>query len=92
MRYIKAADVLPEELIRQIQSYVDGETLYIPRKESRRKAWGDNTSSKEQVRARNEAIFRQYQAGVSISRLAEEYYLAPKSIQKIISKMKLENA
>ena len=33
MSYKKAADVLPEELIDLIQNYVDGEYLYIPRKE-----------------------------------------------------------
>ena len=31
MRYIKAEEVLPGELIREIWKYVDGVTLYIPR-------------------------------------------------------------
>lgn len=91
MRYIKAADVLPEDLILQIQNYLDGETLYIPRKESSRREWGESTSSKEQVRARNEAIYRQYRAGASINTLSEAYFLAPKSIQKIIARIKREN-
>ena len=30
--YIKAEDVLPEELIHQIQDYADGVYIYIPRK------------------------------------------------------------
>lgn len=91
MRYIKAADVLPEDLILQIQNYLDGETLYIPRKKSSRREWGESTSSKEQVRARNEAIYRQYRAGASINTLSEAYFLAPKSIQKIIAGIKREN-
>ena len=30
MRYIKAEDILPEEIVELIQQYVDGETIYIP--------------------------------------------------------------
>lgn len=32
MKYIKAQDVLPEEIVKIIQEYIDGEYLYIPRK------------------------------------------------------------
>ena len=32
MKYVKAIDVLPQEIIEIIQNYVDGEYLYIPRK------------------------------------------------------------
>ena len=40
MSYIKAEEILPEELIRQIQKYVDGVYIYIPRKPGTRHAWG----------------------------------------------------
>lgn len=40
MRYIKAQKVLPEEVIELIQKYVDGEFIYIPRKDGKQKAWG----------------------------------------------------
>ncbi len=30
MRYMKAADVLPPDLLKQIQTYIDGEYLYPP--------------------------------------------------------------
>ena len=33
MRYMKAADVLPPDLLAQVQAYIDGEYLYIPRRE-----------------------------------------------------------
>ena len=36
MRYVKAADVLPQGLIDQIQRYIDGEYLYVPRREANR--------------------------------------------------------
>ena len=38
MSYKKAAQILPDELIRQIQQYVDGEAIYIPRADERRRA------------------------------------------------------
>ena len=31
MKYINAAEVLPETLLKELQSYVDGELLYIPK-------------------------------------------------------------
>ena len=38
--YIKAEEILPEELIRQIQEYADGVYIYIPRKPGTRHKWG----------------------------------------------------
>ena len=32
MSYVNADEVLPEDLIREIQKYVDGKVLYIPRR------------------------------------------------------------
>ncbi len=32
MKYIKATDVLPVEILEIIQEYIDGEYIYIPRK------------------------------------------------------------
>ena len=32
MKYIKATDVLPVEILEIIQEYIDGEDIYIPRK------------------------------------------------------------
>lgn len=88
MRYTRAADVLPEDLIDRIQSYIDGEYLYIPRREERRKPWGAATGRKEETRMRNLEIYRRYLEGTSVERLSQLYFLAPKSIQKIIAGMK----
>ena len=86
MSYKKAADVLPEELIDLIQNYVDGEYLYIPRKEMNRKAWGENTDRKKEIQVRNREIYRRYREGVPGSHLSEDNYLSAKSIQKIIAR------
>jgi Mor family transcriptional regulator len=91
MSYIKATDVLPEEIIEIIQNYIDGEYIYVPRKESNRKGWGEITKSKEMILIRNLEIYKKYKAGTTIGHLSEAYYLSPKSIQKIIAKHKLKN-
>jgi len=90
MSYKKASDILPKELLNIIQNYVDGEYIYIPRKECNRMLWGDKTKSKEEVYQRNLSIYRKYRSGRSIKELSEMYYLSPKWIRKIIAKIKSE--
>lgn len=84
MSYKKALNVLPAELVALIQTYVDGEYIYIPRKEENRREWGTITSGREQLDLRNSNIYRDYLLGIKVSTLAEKYYLSPKSIQRII--------
>ena len=91
MSYIKATNVLPEELLNLIQKYVEGEYIYIPKKECNRKLWGETTKSKEETSARNTDIYKIYKEGASVKILSEMYYLSLKSIQKIVLKMKKEN-
>ncbi|EQB4340781.1 CD3324 family protein [Clostridium botulinum] len=86
-----SADVLPEELLELIQNYIDGEYIYIPRKECNRKTWGENTESKRKISIRNSEIYKKYKDGISVKVLSEMYYLSPKSIQRIISNMSSEN-
>ena len=40
MNYRNAQDIFPEQLLKQIQRYVSGETIYIPASEQKKKAWG----------------------------------------------------
>jgi len=91
MSYIKAADVLPKELLSKVQNHIDGEYIYIPRKESNKKAWGEKTNSKEEIAIRNLAIYKRYTEGASITSLSEVYYLSPKSLQKIIAQVKIKS-
>lgn len=84
MSYIKADNILPKEMIELIQKYVDGEYLYIPRKEDNRKTWGETTSIKTDINNRNIAIYVKYINGTSIEGLANEFYLSVKSIQRIV--------
>ena len=40
MSYYKAEEVLPEHIIKEIQKYVDGHSIYVPKKPDNRKKLG----------------------------------------------------
>ena len=84
MSYIKADDILPEEIIALIQEYVDGETIYIPRKAENRRGWGCGTDYRAELTERNKQIRQDHQAGAAIAELAARYYLSEKSIRRIL--------
>lgn len=88
MGYVKAGDVLPPEMIEQIQQYVDGKVLYIPKRADEKSAWGKGTSTKTELAERNARIYEQFLAGASVSQLANDYFLVEKSIQRIIRQEK----
>jgi len=82
--YIKAEEILPVELIRQIQEYVDGVYIYIPRKPGTRHAWGQETDYKTELKIRNEHIQNDYAEGISVAALSLKYHLSEKSIRRIL--------
>ena len=84
MSYVKAVDVLPDEILELIQNYVDGEYIYIPRKEDNKKSWGENTDYRKEIEKRNSMIYEEYRTGVKIKILSEKYFLSEKSIQRIV--------
>ena len=84
MGYRKAEEILPIEIIELIQQYVDGESIYIPRKSPHRRAWGTGTQIKQELLMRNQQIYMDYLAGNKTSELACKYYLSKKSIQRIL--------
>ena len=86
MSYIKAEEVLPENLIRQIQEYVDGTYIYIPRKPGNRHPWGQGTAYRTELKIRNDQIRKDYAAGMHIADLSRKYYLSEKSIHRILQK------
>ena len=83
MKYINAAEVLPERLLRELQTYIDGEILYIP-KSSVKRQWGTVSGSRAFYQERNQEIRRLYREGVSIHTLTKQYGLAYCTIRKII--------
>ena len=87
MSYIKAEEILPEELIRQIQEYADGVCIYIPRKPGTRHAWGQKTGYKAELKARNDHIRNDHGAGESVPALSRKYHLSEKSIRRILQNL-----
>lgn len=84
MSYQNANHLLPEALIKQVQEYVDGEVIYIPKKLSNKKKWGENTDTRQLLASRNSQIYLDFQRGISGKQLSEKYFLSEKSIQRII--------
>ncbi len=82
MSYVRAEEVLPEDLINAIQQYVSGKSIYIPCKEKEK--WGSKTTTRQYYQKRNAEICRKYKSGISVKSLAEEYVLSVKSIQRIL--------
>lgn len=83
MNYTKATDILPQHLLEEVQSYIDGTLLYIPKTGNKVK-WGTHSGTREMLSARNEEILESYEQGYSICELAEEYYLCEDTIKKIV--------
>lgn len=88
MSYASARDIFPEDILKIIQQYVDGEYIYIPKKEENKIAWGELTQGKNEILNRNARIYEDYLSGISMQSLSERYYLSPKSIQRIVSQEK----
>lgn len=88
MSYKKANDVLPHSLLNAVQQYIDGEYIYIPRKEDNKLPWGANTETRKTLQARNREILAKRLAGCSAAELAEQYFLSTKAIYKIINSCK----
>jgi Mor family transcriptional regulator len=85
MKYRKASDILPDELLREIQKYTEGEAIYIPRSKGRRK-WGEKSGARTFFLQRNEEIRHKYFHKTSIEDLADEYSLSYETIRKILYK------
>lgn len=88
MGYKRAEEILPVEVMELVQQYVDGQSIYIPKKADCRSEWGSGTTTKRELGARNKGIYTEYLAGAKISELADKYYLSEKSIQRIIRQQK----
>ena len=83
MQYENAKDILPESLLKEVQKYAEGKAIYIP-KRTKRECWGEASGYREKLNKRNSAILSRYSAGASIMEIAEEFYLSPETIKKIV--------
>lgn len=84
MSYVNAENILPKHLVEEIQRYVDGQLLYIPRKSEKSLSWGEKSGAKVKLENRNKEILDSYYAGMSIEELCGKFYLSAKRIHGII--------
>ncbi|GAV13018.1 CD3324 family protein [Paenibacillus sp. NAIST15-1] len=83
MKYVNA-DILPQELLKEVQKYTNGVMLYIPKREEERKAWGTKSGSRKLLAFRNHEIRNRFAEGATIEQLMEHYFLSYDSIKKIV--------
>ena len=88
MSYIRAEEILPADVLENVQKYIDGQMLYIPKRKPKHNAWGSLSGTKEYYRKRNALICSDFMSGASVDSLAVKYCLAEKSIQRIVRKSK----
>ncbi|WP_129598600.1 CD3324 family protein [Anaerophilus nitritogenes] len=91
MKYKNAKGILPTNLLKEIQKYIQGEFIYIPITGKNKVGWGQKNGTKETIYYRNKEIFDLYKNGYSIDYLVNDYNLSESSIRKIVSKMNKED-
>jgi Mor family transcriptional regulator len=84
LKYVKASTVLPENLIMEIQKYVQGETIYIPKPRNNHQKWGTRSGGRKYIDQRNAMIKKAFKNGTTIDQLADEYFLSIETIKKIV--------
>ena len=88
MKYKNARDILPEKLLDAIQDYIQGEYLYIPKREKTR--WDSHTEYKQELEKRDARIYTRHLEGIHSRYLAKGYHLSESSIRRIISERRKE--
>lgn len=84
MKYVKITTILPEELLVEIQKYVQGETIYIPKQKCTYQKWGSLSGGRKKIDERNVSIKNGFYNGKSINQLAQDYFLSTETIKKIV--------
>ena len=84
MKYRNASEILPDDLLKELQKYVTGEILYVP-SDTERKKWGSSNGARQFYEQRNEEIrYKYFILKVSIDSLCDEYSLSDDTIKKIL--------
>ncbi|WP_274364999.1 CD3324 family protein [Paenibacillus thermotolerans] len=84
MKYVNADNVLPKQLLQEIQKYVHGGMVYVPTPKATRKRWGENSGSRTYLTHRNNEIRRKFSDGLTIDQLSDQFCLSCESIKKIV--------
>ena len=84
MKYRNASEILPDELLKELQKYAQGEILYVPSDKDRKK-WGASTGARRYYEQRNDEIRRKFfHMKIPMDALCSEYCLSDETIRKIL--------
>lgn len=84
MKYVNAQVILPDALVKELQTYVQGEYVYVPVEQKQQKCWGEVSGYRQELKQRNQQIKEEYQNGISMECLSEKYCLSVYAVRKII--------
>ena len=71
MKYINAKNLLPDALVKELQSYIQGGYLYVPADQAQQKRWGETSGYRQELQQRNRQIVEEFQNGTSMEALAK---------------------
>lgn len=84
MKYTNADSLLPEELLQEIQRYVHGGMIYIPKRKDTHSKWGEQSGTRVMLNLRNHEIREKFAEGATVDQLIDQYALSSDSIKKIV--------
>lgn len=83
MKYRNASHILPDELLREIQKYTEGEAIYIPKMKEKKK-WGEGSGARRFYEERNQKMREDYKAGMTVEDISDKYALSIDSVKRIV--------
>ncbi|BDH63488.1 hypothetical protein MTP04_36180 [Lysinibacillus sp. PLM2] len=86
MRYVNANEILPKHLLAELQQYVQGDLIYIPKQDENKVKWGVLSGERKRLEERNAEIRQQFKEGISLQKLSKEFALSVETIKKIVYK------
>lgn len=84
MKYWNAQGILPDALVKELQTYIQGGYIYVPVEQEQKKRWGEVSGYRQELEKRNRQIQKEYQNGISMECLSEKYCLSLYAVRKII--------
>jgi len=84
MKYRNATELLPLQLLQELQKHAQGETLYIPK--VKRKPWGEGTGARNFFSRRDMDIRKQFSSGTELTQLSQQHFISEDAVKKIVYK------
>ncbi len=82
--YNNASLLLPKELLREVQKYFSGGTLYIPSPHTKKLRWGEKSGARQEYSARNRQIKELYRSGQTVENIATLFCISADRVRKIL--------